>query len=80
MPFWFAIVVSSNPINYISARILYTRNPLVTMRIVKLEWIMLTTVASQNGIHSLSQQRENLGPQHCLTKCALENKLLNQNC
>ena len=25
-------------------------------------------------------KRENVGPRHCLTKCALENKLLNQNC
>ena len=25
-------------------------------------------------------KREHFGPRHCLTKCALENKLLNQNC
>ena len=31
-------------------------------------------------IHATGMKKENLGPRHCLTKCALENKVLNQNC
>ena len=44
---------------------------------------LLTTVASRNMAFirvKFKLKRENLGPQHGLTKCALENKLLNQNC
>ena len=75
-------VVSSNPIN-LSMHILYTWNALVTMRIDKVEWILLTTVASRkwNSFTStLSWKGKIWGPRHCLTKCALEIKLLIQNC
>ena len=46
------------------------------MLIDKVEWI----TAHNCGKTKWHSFRENLGPRHCLTKCALENKLLNQNC
>ena len=82
MPFRLAIVVSSNPLT-LSMCILYTRNPLVKMRIDKVKWIKYCSQlwqAEMALIHALFKlKRENFGPQHCLRKCALENKLLNQN-
>ena len=50
--------------------------------LIKLIGLLLTTVASQNGIHSalVKAEGEDFGPQHCLSKCALENNLLSQNC
>ena len=39
-------------------------------------------MASRNGIHSclVKLTRGNFWSRHCFTKCAIENKLLNQNC
>ena len=77
LPLWAVIQLT------LSMRILYTRSPLVTMRIEEVKRI----TAHNNGkpkwhsfTSSLSCKRENFGLRHCLTKCALENKLLNQNC
>ena len=41
----------------------------VQCTLIKLIGLLLTTMASQN-----------LGSRHCVTKCAVENKLVNQNC
>ena len=63
--------------------ILYTRNPLITIRINKVKWITAHNCGKPTW-HSFSPslmlRRENVGPWHCLTKCALGNKLLNPNC
>ena len=63
--------------------ILYTWNPLVTMCIDKVEWITALNCGKpkMEFIHvKFKLKRENLRPRHRLTKCALENKLLIQNC
>ena len=67
----------------LSMRIIYTKNRLLTKRVDKVKWI----TAHNSGkpkmtfIHAkFNLKRENLGSRHCLTKCALENKLLSQNC
>ena len=51
--FWPAIVVTSNPIiNFINVHSLHQQHTACKMRIDKVKWIMLTTVASRNDIHS----------------------------
>ena len=85
MPFRLATVLSSNPINFYQCAFLTLDYAILTMRnfcaLTKLNRLLLTTMASRNGIHS-PLKRENFGSRPldiCLTKCALENKLLNQN-
>ena len=67
----------------LSMCILYTRNPLVTMCIDKVKWITAHNCGKPKW-HSftpkLSWKGKIWGARHCLTKCALQNKLLNQNC
>ena len=53
------------------------------MRIDKVTWITARICGKQKWhsiASSLGWKGENFGTRHCLTKCALENKLLNQNC
>ena len=69
MPFRLVIVVSSNSINFINAHSLHQKPILIlTMCIDKVKWI--TAHCGKPKWHSFT---------HGLTKCALENKLLNQN-
>ena len=53
------------------------------MRIDKVNWIT-AHIYCKPKCHSfspsLSWKEKTFGPRHCLTKCALENKVLNQNC
>ena len=61
----------------LSMRILYTRNQLVTMRIDKLKWITAHNCGKpkwHSFTPSLNWNGKIVGPRHCLTKCALENK------
>ena len=53
------------------------------MRIDKDKWITAHNCGKPKW-HSFTStliwKKDNFGPRHCLTNCALENKLLNQNC
>ena len=49
------------------------------MRIDKVKWITAHNCGKPKW-HSFTLKREDFGSWHCLTKCALENKLLNRNC
>ena len=53
------------------------------MHIDKVNWITAHDYGKPK-CHSFSPsfklKMENMGARHCLTKCALESKLLNQNC
>ena len=74
------IVVSSNPINLINAHSLHYKPVREQSALIKLNGLLLAAVASRHGIHSrvVKAERENFGIRHCLTKCPLENKPLNQ--
>ena len=52
MPFWLAIVVSSNPINFINAHSLHYKPASEQCALKKLNGLLLAAVASQNDIHS----------------------------
>ena len=76
------------PINFIDV-ILYTgrrqHTRVFKIHIDKVEWVMLTTVQQAEITFIQAQFKlkvENLGPRHCLTKCAISktNYTLNQNC
>ena len=66
----------------LSMCILCTRNQLVTMRNDKVKWIS-PHICGKPKWHSftpsLSWKGRILGHQHCVTKRAIENKILNQN-
>ena len=66
----------------LSMCILYTSNLLVyKCALTKLNGFLLTTMASRNGIHSsLVLAEKGVEKKNCVTKCAIENKLPNQNC
>ena len=53
------------------------------MRIDKVKWITVRSCGKQKWhsfASSLGWKGEIFGIRHCLTKCAIESKLLNQNC
>ena len=51
MPFRLAIVVSSNPINFINAHSLHYKPAREQCALTKLYGLLLAAVASKNGIH-----------------------------
>ena len=81
--FCLAIGISSNPINFINAHPLHStspRNHAHWQRWMDYSWQLWL---AENGIYSplVKAERENFRPRHSLTKCSLEDKLLNQkNC
>ena len=81
MPFQLATVVSSNPINFVSAHCHWAGFWCKECTLIKLIGLLLTMWQAETAfIHAqFKLKRVNLGSRHCLTKCALENKLLNQN-
>ena len=82
MPFWLATVMSSKSIYFCQRALLRVGFWCKECALIKLIGWLLTTMTSRNGIHShilFKLKREDFGSRHCLTKCTLENKLLNQN-
>ena len=76
-----AIVVNSNPMNFINVYVhsLHWK----PARFNRVKWITAHNCGKPKW-HSFKPgfalKRGNFGPRHCLTKCTLENNLLNQNC
>ena len=78
--FSLATAVSSNPFNFVNAHCSWAGFKCKECALIKLIGLLLTTMASLLFSLHLSWNRKKFGPRHCLTKCALENKLLSQNC
>ena len=72
MSFRLATVVSvyTNPFNFVNAHFTQVCCWCIECTLITLTGLLLTTMGCRN---------DNLGARHCLTKCALENKLPNQN-
>ena len=77
MPFRFAIVVSSNPINFINEHSVHSKPACEQCALTKLNGLLLTAVVSQNSIHSCLVYAEK-GKFWASTLCHKMNKLLNQ--